>query len=402
MNTLNDLKYTLRLLKKTPVFSLICLLVVTFGVAIVLILFSFVKNTYFQEMPFVNGDRFVAIKQAQKESGRENDALPMNGFAFNAIKNGTHSFETLGAFQSFPTIVSDIGTSGRSAEMYLAAKIMPNLLAATTVNPISGRLLHDEDTGIDTVRVVLISYRLWQNYYLGDLDIIGKKTRMNAEPYIIVGVMPEGYAYPTNYDLWFPLAIPSAAAVEEPAIYLAVGVLSRDSNLASATADVKNVLAQLRERNPTIYNLLYGAVTIHARHTQDSNNGTPELLGGMALIIVLLVCVNLSSLFLVRANTRMQELAIRNAVGAGRWQIFTQVLTESLILCVIGSMLGVLIADTAMQLLQGYAEGLVTKLTQRPFWQDLTPDSTGITFVVFLTLTIWLLSGSFCGDQGIA
>jgi len=395
--TINDLKYTMRLIKKTPVFSLICLLVVAFGVALVLMLYTLVKNVYFQEMPFANGDRFVVIKQAQKESGRENDALPMNGFAFNMILDGTHSFKTLGAFQTSPTIVSSVnnGTGSGSAEMYLAAKIMPNLLAATTVSPIKGRLLAEEDTGSGAEPVVLISYRLWQNYYLGDVDIIGKTARLNANTYTIVGVMPEGYAYPTNYDLWFPLAIPESARMEEPAVYLAAGVLAKNSDLVSATVDVKNTLAQIRLQNPEIYDLLYGSVTIHARHTQDSNNGIPQVLGSMALVIILLVSVNLSSLFLVRANTRMQELAIRNALGSSRLQIVTQVLSESLVLCIAGATAGILITEAFMHLLQNSAARLSTNLTQPPFWRDYSPDESGIGFVVLLTFLIWILSGSF-------
>jgi len=186
MNFVHDLLYSLRLLKKTPTFTAICFLVVTLGVGISLSLYSLNKSAYFGDIPFLDGERFVVLKSIDSLSGAEQGVLELNGFAINRLREGTSSFSELGVFRDVTATISD----GESAEVYTAAELMPSLLESTGIQPLVGRLIEESDTGVDTDPVVLISHRIWQNYYAADPEIVGRRTRVNGSSYTIIGVMP--------------------------------------------------------------------------------------------------------------------------------------------------------------------------------------------------------------------
>ena len=193
MNLVNDVLFSIRLIRKTPAFSAVCLLVITVGLSVCLCLYSLTKNTYYQDLPFPRGDRFIGLMQTDPISGEIMGVpLTLNGFAFEQLAENTNAFLSLGVARDISATVSD----GETVEVYLASEITPDLLALTSVQPILGRLLSVFDSAPDTEPVSLISFRLWQNYYASDRDIIGRQMKMNGNPYVIVGVLPEGLSSP--------------------------------------------------------------------------------------------------------------------------------------------------------------------------------------------------------------
>ncbi len=400
MNLINDLSYSIRLLRKTPAFTLVCLLVVTLGVGVAVSLYALNKNFYFGELPFPNGDRFVVLNKVDAQTnGDQGASLDVNGFTFNRLRDLSSSFSELGAFRSIGATISD----GESAEFYAAAEIMPNLLAATAVQPMLGRTFISSDAEAGAEPVVLISYRLWQNYYAQDPGIVGRVARINGNSFAVVGVMPEKFSFPTTHQVWFPLSIPASSPAQSSENFGVVGILAENIGREQASLELANTLSQIRSEYPNLFVDLYGNVTRYTRIWAGDSGGIPLILGVLALTIILLVSLNLSTLLFVRTNARHQELAVRNALGANRWQNFRQVLTESLVICLIGSVLGFALAEFINRIYQASVTALASGGNSvMPFWIDFTPDNTAVMITAGLMIIIWLFSGGLAAKRASA
>lgn len=397
MNLINDLLYSLRLLRKTPGFTLVCLLVVTLGVGVSVSLYSLNKNFYFGAPSFPDGDRFAVINKIDPQSGADlGSNLDMNGFVFNRIKNSSNSFSELGAFRTVRATVSNT----ESAELYMAAEIMPSLLTLTGEQPILGRIFEPSDADVDTEPVVLISYQLWQNYYAGDQGIVGRTARINGNFFTIIGVMPENFSFPTTHLMWFPLSVPASTPAESPVVFTVVGTLAPGIDRVQATAEISALLGQLRNEYPNEFVDHHGMVSRYIRVWAGSSGGIPLVMAVLALTIILLVSLNLSTLLFVRANARQQELAVRNALGASRWQNFSQVLTESLLICAAGSICGLALAEYITRLYELSVESLATSGNSvLPFWIDFTPDASALMLTAGLMIMVWLFSGGLAAKR---
>lgn len=397
MNLINDLLYSLRLLRKTPGFTLVCLLVVTLGVGVAVSLYSLNKNFFFGEPAFPDGDRFAVISKIDPQSGAYlGSNLNMNGFAFNRLKDSSSSFSELGAFRSIAATISD----NDSAELYMAAEIMPSLLSLTAVQPILGRSFTMSDANAGSEPVVLISYQLWQNYYTGDQNVVGRTARVNGNSFTIIGVMPENFSFPTTHLMWFPLSVPASTTPESPVVYAIAGTLASGIEREQASVEIDGLLGQLRNEYPAQFIDHHAMVSRYTRIWAGSSGGIPLVMGVLALTIILLVSLNLSTLLFVRANARQQELAVRNALGASRWQNFRQVLTESLLICVAGSVFGLALAEFITRLYEMSIESLATAGTSvMPFWIDFTPDASALMLTAGLMILVWLFSGGIAARR---
>ncbi len=392
MSLIRDISFSIRLLRKTPVFTAICFLVVAFGVGVSLSLYSINKNFYFGEAPFTNGDRLIVVKRIDPDSNADMGSIMANGFAFNRIRESTESFSELGVSRTILATISD----GESAEVYNAAEITPNLLELTNTQPILGRLLAESDAGIGAEPVALIGYHLWQNYYIADPNIVGQQARINGESFTIVGVMPESFSFPITHEIWFPTVVTESASADSQVFYDIIGSLHPNVDRQQASVEMAEITEQLRSEYPGQFSQLHGIVASYTRIGTNNPSGFPLILSALALTILLLVSLNLSTLLFVRANTRHQELTVRNAIGANRWQIAVQVLIESLVICSIGSVCGILLAESitriymsSLTVLSDVGSGLL------PFWVDFTPNGDALLITCGFTIAIWLLSGGF-------
>ncbi|PCI76736.1 MAG: hypothetical protein COB20_09890 [SAR86 cluster bacterium] len=397
MNLISDLLYSIRLLRKTPAFTLVCLLVVTLGVGVAVSLYSLNKNFYFGVPSFPDGDRFTVINRVDPQTGVEQGGpLDMNGFVFNRIKGSSTSFSELGASRTVRATISD----NESAELYMAAEIMPSLLALTGEQPALGRSFTSADADVGADPVVLVSHRLWQNYYVGDPEILGRVARINGNPFTIIGVMPENFSFPTTHQMWFPLSIPASAEAEGTVVFTVIGTLQPDVDREQASVELGSILSQIRSEYPGQFAEQHGMVSRYINIWTGSSAGIPLVMAVLALTIILLVSLNLSTLLFVRANARHQELAVRNALGASRWQNFRQVLTESLLICSVGSALGLALAEFITRLYELSVEALaVSRNSVLPFWIDFTPDASALMLTAGLMIIVWLLSGSLAARR---
>jgi len=392
MKTLGDLIYGMRRLGNSPAFTLTSVLVIVLALALYLCSYSLSYN-FTKPLAFENGDRFVTVKTVYKEYGTDHFGNNFDGFAYKRLREQVESYEALGAYRFGNFAISD----GERPQRFVGAEIEVELFRTIGVAPHLGRLLTDEDTLSDSQASVLLSYSIWQNYYASDPEIVGSSSRINGRLYTVVGVMPESFDYPFSQHIWFPL---NTSADVEPDGNLSLGllgVLNENATLASASTEMSIQMARLVDEYPAFYSETEANVVRHSQtHVSTGNAG--ELFQLITLTILLLATLNLGTLLFVRANSRQKELAIRFAVGANQWEITRQILLESLILCVIGFLLSLGIAEFVLSLVE---ERIRTNMASSDYpgtlssWIDLSMDGRAIAIAVGLTLFVWLSSGSF-------
>lgn len=387
-----DLKYAIRLLAKSPGFTATSLLVVVLGMALYICSYSLQYNFSDKPLSYSNGDRFVGVRTIFEKTGVDTFGENFDAYAIRIQQESTRSYAHLGAYRYQPLTVSD----GDYAERVVGAEIMPETLATTGEQAHLGRGLLPEDASPGARPVALLGYKLWQNYYAADPNIIGSTTRVNGELYTVVGVMPQGFDYPASQQLWLPLSISAAAEPSNIQELAAIGVLKDGVDLETASAEMDALVQQLAEDHPQFYGHHGGARVVRHSAAVVPSSGAGGLLGLLSLVILGLVTINLAALLFVRAHTRQKELAVRTALGASRAQIAGQVLRESLILCLAGLLLSLLVADFVLHLVE---TKIVQSASQSDYpgdlmsWVNLGVDLRAFAVALAVTLGLWLLSG---------
>ncbi len=396
MKTISDLLLGLRRLSNNLAFTITSILVIVLGLALYLSSYSLSYNSS-KPLPFANGDRFVTVNMYYKDSDVYEFGSNFDGFAFNQLSEQVTSFEEFGTYRFMKLSISD----GEVPRQYVGAEILPSLLRLPGIEPLMGRMFRDDDALPDSQPVTLIGHDIWRNYYAADPDIIGKTSRINGELYTIIGVMPENFDYPFSQHVWLPL---DTSRDTQPANIHSLGILgllkdgvSRDT----ATAEMTALATGLAEEYPAYYSETQAIVLPHSQ-TFGITGNAGQLFEGVTLTILLLATLNLGTLLFVRANNRQQELAIRYAIGASQWEISRQILLESLILCFIGLLLSLGIAELALGFIE---EKIRINAMSSDFpgtlfsWINLTMDRRAIIIATSLTLLVWLVSGGFAAYQ---
>lgn len=383
MNYWFELKYTLRLLRKKMSFSVLCVFVIAMGIGVSLPMLSLTKLFGFQDLAVANGERMVVLKKMQ--IGQQTTAF-MDAFVFQRIAASQNSYEKLGAFQPFAAILSD----GDTAESYGAARILPTTMDLYPVTPILGRSLQKGDELPGTQPVAVIGYSLWQNYYAGNENIIGRQSRINGDSYTIVGVMPEGYSFPTAYNLWTPLQLDNNVQAGASTMLHVIAQMKEGVTHASASVELNVIVQSLAQEFPEFYSGISAAVMNYTLIIMNDGPIFGQLILGMVVIILCLVCFNVTSLLTVRSNERIAELAIRGALGGTAWRIMRQVLLESLLVCLIGAVIGLGIGKLALLAIESLISSFPGAM---PFWISFKLQTSDILALLLITLSVWLLSG---------
>jgi len=391
MNFWYEFAYTIRVLKRRIGFSFLCVLVIALGYTVTIPLYAIVKNFAYATLPFPDGDRLVIVSQIDTLRNGEMTTSSFDEYQYNEIEQSVSTLESLSAFHELAITLSE----GEYAERFFGGRITAETLSYAATNPILGRPFEPADEAVGAEQVVLLGYGVWQRYYGGDTSIIGKSSRVNQTPHTIIGVMPEGFSYPQSAQLWLPLSIDNAA---QPGTYPRVSIIGKLATGVSRS-EAALELAELVERQSREFPEIYGnrsAKIIPFTHGMFTGAFTIfNSMAGMAICIYLLVCLNIGNLLLIRANDRVNELAVRKAVGSNKAGLFATVLLESFVICLIGAVAGVLFARGSLGLLQSLVGIMFPDVTTRPFWLDFGLNLGVLTVMVLLMLTLWLISGAF-------
>ncbi len=385
-----DVKYSLRLLRKTPVFSGTLLLIIVLSLSLYLAGFTLGSMMGTEPMPFPRGDSFVSLRARDAITGSNVGRHEHDTYFLNRLQESSDNYIELGGYNRSNYVLSD----GEFSERYAGFTISTGLIRATETNPVLGRLITEEDALPGAENVVLISYTVWQEYYNADTTIVGRTALVNGTPHSIVGVMPDEFHFPSPAQLWTPLRINDAAIPGEGLPITIVGVLKDDRSYSQAEAELTTVLEREAESFPDNYANRVGFIHDYADGFagEDISPNPITLINATTLMILVLAIVNLSSMLFIRLSARKQELLVRSSVGANGWQLSKQIMLESFLICFIGLILSIAVSVLLLALFE-YAM-LEQGLAGSSWWEfQLSLDAA---FTGFLTIVvIWLTSCFF-------
>jgi len=336
---IQDLRFGLRMFRKNPGFAFVAVLTLALGIGINTAIFSVVDGVLLRPLPYKNADRLVRVWNANQKTGQQ--YLEISYKDFQRFKQQSRAFTGMAAFSEALRILRD--DSGEPNHITIA-RISDGFFPVLGISPVIGRDLLPEEYERGE-RLVIVSHRLWQSRYGSDPNITGRTVLIDGRPYTITGVAPNGYSYPKTADFWRPLT--KEESEDDPELTV-IGRLTQGASLDQANAEI-GTIAQLIARNATGEKERTAWVqTMQAMVVREVRTPLLVLLGSVALVL-LIACVNVANLLLARGLARQQEVAIRCALGAGRWRIVRQLLTESILIAALGGLLGILLGGWALK-----------------------------------------------------
>ena len=364
-------------------FSAAIVATLALGIGLNTMVFTLVNAALFKAVPLPGGDRMVAINDrnlAQGDSG-----MPVSYPDFRDYRAQTSSFEALEAATQEDAILSEQGNPPQSYSMDL---VSTGIFEMLHIRPILGRgfLPDDEKPGAEPV--LLLGYGVWKERYANSPEVIGRVVRVNTKPATIIGVMPDGFKFPNNEDVWMPL-VPTPDLEKRLDRTLGLfGILKPGTPIAKASADLERIAQRLAAEYPDDK-----GVGVLVQTFQERYNGGPIrliflLMLGAVGFVLLIVCANVANMMLSRALGRRREISIRVAIGASRWRVIRLLLTESLLLSILGGVLGLTLAALGVHWFD-----LSTRDVGKPYWVLFTMDYAVFGYFAGLCVLSGLLSG---------
>jgi len=383
---LRDLKFSARSLLKRPALTIIAIVTLAIGIGANSAIFSAVNALLIKPLPFPELDRVVAVWENQPSRGVERNEASVPNFLDWRAQN--HTFEQIGVYGWWSANL----TGNDSPERIQGFQVTANFLDVLGVKPALGRGFAPGEDEVGKGQVAILTHGLWQRRFGGDPGIVNKSITLNGVTRTVIGVMPEGFNYPRGVEVLAPLPItPELTTARQNRSFLVVGRMKPNVSLSQAQADLATIAARLATEHAAS-NAGWGVVTYPIVEDATRLYKT-AILVMMATVgfVLLIVCANVANLMLARAAGRQKEMALRVALGARRWQLIRQLLTESMILAIVGGTFGVLIAYWGVDLLRTLNPGDAAKFA--PGWNRLAVSLPVLGFNLGISLFSGVLFG---------
>src|SRR5215813_6409045 len=341
MNTIwQDIRYGVRMLLKNPGITFVVILALALGIGANTAIFSVINAVLLRPLPFAEADRLVFLNETSKVM----DEISISYPNFTDWRNQNTVFEKIGVYNRGSYNLTGAG----EAERITAAQMSADVFAALRVNAGWGRLYTNDEDKPGAEPVVVLSYGLWQRRFGGQTNILNQPITLNNKTYTVIGIMPQSFQYPSRAEMWVPVGQLSGESNwqqrgNHPGLY-GVARLKPGVTLAAARAEMDMIGANLEKQyNDSNAGNGVGVRPLLEIFVSDIRRPLWVLFGAVGCVL-LIACANIANLLLARATARQKEMAIRAAMGAGRWRIARQLLTESVLLGLIGGTLGLLLA----------------------------------------------------------
>ena len=339
-----DVRYALRSLRRAPIFAAVAILTLALGIGANTAMFTVVRGILLRPLPFHDPDALYLVMHAPDRLA----ALvgpSMVDKEYTRYRGLTTRFTSTSTYNTYPATLLGAGEPVRLA----TASVSSNFFGTLGIHAAYGRLFRAEEEQLGANNVVIIGYRLWRDRFAGDTNVIGRSISLEGYTKTIVGVMPGGFEFPKHTEIWTPLVIQleSHNARFQPVI----GRLAKNATIAEALSELGTFAANEERANPHPSDRFATAIIpLHEAVVGDIRSSLYIFAGAIGLVL-LIACANVSNLMLMRAATRAHELGIRAALGASRSRLLRQLLTESVIVSLVGGAIGLVIAYGGVRLL---------------------------------------------------
>ena len=392
-NLWRDLRFGLRMLRKSPGFTAVAALTLALGIGANTAIFSVVNGVLLRPLPYPEPERLVTVWERYPALNMEqNDPAAAN---YADWKAQSQSFDSLAMF----TWVKGVNlTGGDEPARILSASVTANLFQALRVRPLLGRVFTADEENLGRDQVALLGYNLWKSRFGGDPAVVGKTIEVDAQNCTVIGVMAPGFVFPGGTginpaaDLWRPLAL-SAEEWRNRSWhdYQVIGRLKPAVSLDQARVEMDALQSRIQKANPSTSAGTHCKLIELREQSVSGVRRSLLVLFGAAAFVLLIACANVANLSLARAAARQREFAIRTALGAGRWPIMRQLLAENIMLALSGAGLGALLAVWGVQALVAGAGSQIAE--SAPGWHEISVDVSVLGFTLVVAFSTGIIFG---------
>jgi len=384
-NLVQDLRYGVRVLLKSPGFAAVAVIVLALGIGANTAIFSVVNAVLLRPLPYQDPGRLVQVWHVPPPKSFPGVAL-FHVSAANYLdwRDQNHVFDQLAIYH-----YATLNLSGKGQpESVTSAAVSPNFFSVLQVRPLFGRAIAPGEDQLGHANVVVLGHAFWREHFGSDPGIVGQNVTLNGQSYLVIGVMPARFEMPPSAQVWTPMALTDKEKVVRGEHHFGViGRLKPGTDLKQAQAEMNTISSRLEQQYPTD-DKGWGAVVVPLRE-QLVGSVRPALLVllGAVAFVLLIACANVANLMLAKTLGRRKEIAIRSALGASRSRVLQQVLSEAVLLALMGGFLGLLIAHFGVRLISAF---LANQLSQSP---EINLDIWVLGFTAAVSILTGVLAG---------
>lgn len=384
-NMAHDLRFALRMIFSHRLFSAAVVATLALGIGLNTMVFTLINAVLFKPVPVPGGAQLVALLNRDLKQ-KDNNTRRVSYPDFREYRTQNRSLAALEAASDEEGILSETGIPPQA---YRMEHVSAGIFEMLHMRPVLGRGLLPSDDKQGAAPVAVIGYGIWKDRYGSSPSVLGRQVRINEKPATIVGVMPKGFKFPTNIDMWTPL-VPTAELEKRTNRPLALfGMLKPDMGISQANADMNGIARRLAAQYPEDKDIGITVDTFHEHYNGGGIRLIFLLMMAAVGFVLLIACANVANMMLSRALLRQREMSIRAALGASRWRVVRQLLIESVLLSILGGVLGLALAWLGVHWFD-----LSTQDVGKPYWIEFTMNYTVFGYFAALCIFSGLLFGT--------
>lgn len=377
---LQDIRFAFRTLVKNPAFTVAAVVCLALGIGVNATIFSCVRALLLRPFPYRAPDELVAIGESNDKRGWH-----MNTVSYPNFRSWQAENRTLANIGSYTGQSYNLAT-GDAADYVSGGNVSWTMFRTLGIAPQIGRDFNEDEDAVGAPRVIIIGDRLWRDRFEAKASVVGTQIMVNGIPHTVIGVMPEGFEFPQQAVAWTPMRMDPLANRSNHS-WQVMGRLKPNVTIEQARGDLRRIATQLETLYPTS-NLGWG-VDMQSLREYQTGSFRPMLMIMMASVafVLLIACANVANLLLARSAARSKEMAVRVALGADGWRVIRQMLTESIMVALVGATLGVAFAYAFLQWIKANILGGI------PFWMKFEIDVQVLLFTTGVAVATGLLFG---------